>query len=323
MRGIRLALGVLVLVTGSGSLADDATPGPQAQPPRPVAQQPAAPSQELLREKLAQRDSLQREIEELAQATGTPQTIVVRVQMMEVNLTQLRKLGMDFERNDPLGVGGYSQANAGAEPASGFERDANSETSPASDQQALRNFLSTLEQNGLAKTIADPTIVATSGRPASFIAGGEFPLPAAQGSASAVEYRRFGTELNVTAVPLGNNKVRLDVHPRVSDVDGANSIDGQKVPSLRVQECDTSCEMTFGETVRLSGLATKRTTSMRDEKGVTNRTEDVGLWVLVTAELVEPMEFDGAPFYQPAAVYTPPATLRGEARLGSRPATTR
>lgn len=329
MREIRLAVGILAIAAGRFSIAADAVPAPAPLPPQPAVQQSAAPdspAQKLLREKLAQRDTLQREIEELSQATGTPQQILVRVQMMEVDLTHLRKLGMDFEGNDPLFKSSF-QVYTSDSPTKEGNLELGAEPSAASsDQRMLRNFLDTLEQNGIAKTIADPMLVTVSGRPASFNVGGEFPVPAANGGPYPVEFRSYGTELNVIAVPLGNNKVRLEVHPRVTEMDAANSITiaGQKVPSVRVQQCDTSCEAAFGETVRLSGLATKRTVAIRNEKGTTNHIEHVGLWVFVTAELAEPMDPGASAFMQaPSAVYTPPTAPRDEARFGSRPATNR
>src|SRR4029078_4443318 len=90
--------------------------------------------------------------------------------------------------------------------------------SPVEPNGILR-FMDALKQNNVAKLLAEPTVVVVSGRPGSFNVGGEFPIPAKDGSKAAVEFRKFGTQLDLVALALGDNLVRLEVRTRVSEID--------------------------------------------------------------------------------------------------------
>ena len=109
--------------------------------------------------------------------------------------------------------------------------------------------------------------VVVSGRPASVNVGGEFPLPGIDGR--PVEFRQFGTQLDLVAVTTGNNQVRLEIRARVSELDDAHAIviSGARVPRLNVREFNTAIEMAFGQTAVLSGLVQKRTESRRTAIG--------------------------------------------------------
>jgi Flp pilus assembly secretin CpaC len=328
MRAMRLVLGISLLFASGRAVGDDSTAPSGPTPPRPVAVPgSSAPSAEFqrLQQKLAQRDVLQREIEELSRATQTPQQVLVRVQMIQVNLSKLKQLGMDFV--DPLGQSSASSI-AAPPPGDGLAGDLENEqpTKPTtSDHEAFRDFLMTLRQHGVAQTLADPSVVTVSGRPASVNVGGNYPMPGAPGSPNAVEYGTFGTELKVVATAIGNNRVRLDVHPRVSTIDAENSIvvNGQSVPTVHVQQCDTSCEATFGETIALSGMVSVRPSE--DGKGIVRQ----GLWVFVTPELVEAGAQPPVPFNEIEQGVQPPALEQAAqvttpgTRFGAKPGTVR
>ena len=227
------------------------TLAPQVATPR-VASRPTPAvhaAQSLLSEKLAERDRLQREISALQEPTKTPEQILVRVKMMEVNLTKLRQRGIDW-----------------AALASGTV-----------DSTALESF-DALDHQNLGKVLAKPSVVTTSGRPASICVGGEFPVPM-PAEDGGVKIQKYGTQLDVMAIALGDNKVRLNVRPRVSELDASRGIvvAGQQVPALTVRECDFSSEMEFGKSVVLSGLVQERTEDVRrpvgpdEQRGARNR----------------------------------------------------
>ena len=85
-------------------------------------------------------------------------------------------------------------------------------------------FIDALKENGLTKVLAEPTLITQSGRSASFLAGGEFPIPVPQssggvGTTITIEYKTFGVGLNFTPTVLGNGKINMMVNPEVSELD--------------------------------------------------------------------------------------------------------
>ena len=137
------------------------------------------------------------------------------------------------------------------------------------------------------------SIPTVCGRPASFQAGGEFPLPANDESKAAVEFHTFGTKLEVKAMALGNNQVRLEVGTKVSEVDNRHAleINGVRVPGLSVRQCDTAVELSFGQTAVMTGLLQRRTEAHQDDSGQMQEVlVDVGLMVIVTPEIISPIE---------------------------------
>ncbi len=126
-------------------------------------------------------------------------------------------------------------------------------------------FLDALESKGFAKTLAEPTLVALSGETASFLAGGEFPIPVAQGSSSgaggggnaiSIEFKPFGVSLGFTPTVLGDNTINLIVEPEVSSIDPAASIqlNGISIPGLQTRRASTTLELRDGESFAIAGL---------------------------------------------------------------------
>ena len=81
-------------------------------------------------------------------------------------------------------------------------------------------------------------------------------MPATDDTKAAVEFQTFGTELEVQALPLGNNQVRLEINTRVSEVDEGHAIEmnGVRIPGLKVRHCNATVELPFGQTAVLTGL---------------------------------------------------------------------
>ncbi|MDY0273772.1 MAG: type II and III secretion system protein family protein, partial [Advenella sp.] len=132
-----------------------------------------------------------------------------------------------------------------------------------------RNFgakLKLLENNGMARTLAEPTLVALSGQSASFRAGGEIPVPESGGlGTQTVSYKSFGIGLTVTPTVLSPNRIALKVAPESSELDYANAIpvvSGDQttlMPALSVRKADTTVEMGEGESYIISGLVSRQT----------------------------------------------------------------
>ncbi|MDM4772439.1 type II and III secretion system protein family protein [Solimonas sp. SE-A11] len=128
----------------------------------------------------------------------------------------------------------------------------------------LLGALSMLEGKGLARTLAEPTLVAMSGQTATYLVGGEFPIPVVQGGGSSgggsssitIEYKEFGVRLALTPTVLARNRIALKVAPEVSDLDfnaGVTS-GGVTVPALLVRRTETMIELGDGESFVISGL---------------------------------------------------------------------
>lgn len=88
--------------------------------------------------------------------------------------------------------------------------------------------LSLLERKGLAQVLAEPSLLATSGQTASYLVGGEFPVPVSQGGATAggisIQYREFGVRLSLTPTVLSRQRISLKIAPEVSDLDFTNAV---------------------------------------------------------------------------------------------------
>jgi pilus assembly protein CpaC len=126
--------------------------------------------------------------------------------------------------------------------------------------KGLLGVLSILEEKGLARTLAEPSLTAMSGQTASFLAGGEFPVPVSQGAAAGgsvtIQYKEFGVRLSLTPTVLARDRIALKVAPEVSDLNFAAGIQvgGVSVPALNVRRTDTSIELGDGESFVISGL---------------------------------------------------------------------
>jgi len=118
-------------------------------------------------------------------------------------------------------------------------------------------FVDALEEDGLVKVLAEPNLVTLSGQTATFLAGGEFPIPVPQDfNTITIEYKQFGVGLNFTPVVLSKDKISIKVAPEVSDLDFTNSVRlvGYVVPGLRVRRTSTTVELGDGQSFAIAGL---------------------------------------------------------------------
>lgn len=115
-----------------------------------------------------------------------------------------------------------------------------------------------LESSGFAYTLAKPSLVALSGQTASFLAGGEFPVPVPSQNSNniSIEYKEFGVRLTLTPTVVDQNRILLKVAPEVSELDfsAGIAVSGTRVPALKVRRSDTSIALASGESFIISGL---------------------------------------------------------------------
>ncbi|MCA9184564.1 MAG: pilus assembly protein N-terminal domain-containing protein [Planctomycetales bacterium] len=256
------------------------------------------------------------------------QTVLLHTKVMEVSRTKLRTAGVDWglvNGNDFViqGVSGLISKQASqAGVATGLGGDT-VRFGIVDGANNFFGFLELLRKNNLAKVLAEPTLVTTSGRPASFHSGGEFPIliPQSLGTVS-VEYRQFGTRVDYVPFVLGNGRVRLEVRPLVSEIDPARSVtlNNVTIPGLRSRWVDTAVEMKAGQTLALAGLLQTRIES--ENRGipwladlpwagaafrrVQETNNEIELLILVTPEFADAMDPHEVPCGGPGTNTTSP-----------------
>ncbi len=259
------------------------------------------------------------------------QQVLLRVTMAEVSRSVLRQFGVnglmlgqnfrDFQvlsnigaiNPTSFGFGGGNISNNIPFVTGGTAVGANPTLSMAFPRVQMQLFVQALRENGLLKVLAEPNLVAISGRTASFLAGGEFPIPVPQttggaGNTITIQFREFGVRLAFTPIVLANQNIRLNIAPEVSELDFARgvSIGGFTVPGLNVRRTETTVEIGNGQSFVISGLLSEnvRATSTRlpglgelpilgalfaSREFRKNLTE---LVVMVTPEIVSPLNPD-------------------------------
>jgi pilus assembly protein CpaC len=268
------------------------------------------------------------------------QQVMLKVRIAELNRTSLRQIGSNFLGVDPKNgaiVGSSIAGNTGFQGqigqagnlVAGNNLFGSATLGPATGAQTSvfgifqkANFefmLNALRENGLLKILAEPNLVALNGQLASFLAGGEFPVPVPQVGAAGVapvvtvRFREFGVRLGFVPYVLDGNVIRLTVAPEVSNIDFTIAVTlvsgGSPVPGLNTRKAQTTVEMREGQTLAIAGLLqltlngnTNRIPGLGDLpilgpffSNTTSQRIEKELVVLVTPYLVEPMQRDQVP----------------------------
>lgn len=237
--------------------------------------------------------------------------VLLHTQVMEVSRSKLRDLGFDWQWSNAGDFATQSTnglinagSNGGTVAGSGLD---SFRFGVVGNGSAFFGLIRALRQNNLVKVLADPTVVAVDGRPASFNSGGEFPIvvPAGLGQVG-IEFREFGTRVDFVAKVRGDTRISLEVRPTISEIDPTRSvtISGVTVPGLRSRFVDTAVELNAGQTLAIAGLIQVRTEA--ETTGILGLSElpylgvpfrrvrevqnEVELLILVTPELVEAMD---------------------------------
>ncbi len=204
----------------------------------------------------------------LAEVAGVHQVMLeVRIAEMSKNLG--RRLGFNWNYISSSGkIGLGSLNNLVRLPPTGFPGNGLEVTQSInaifqfmSKGTPWTIFIDALKEQGLVKVLAEPTLLTLSGKPASFLAGGEIPYPVAQnssgGNAITIEWKPFGIGLNFTPTVLSNKKISMHVNPEVSDIDWSNAIQvpGQPpFPAIATRRLSTTIELADGQSFAIAGL---------------------------------------------------------------------
>jgi pilus assembly protein CpaC len=189
---------------------------------------------------------------------GGSQMIAMNVRVYEVSRSKLRKLGIDWAFSSADFAIGSSVAEIikAFTPTPGAVPTASGSTlsfGVFSDSSQFTAFIEALERNSMAKLLDEPTLVAMNGRAAEFLSGGEIPVQVASGlGTNSIEFRPFGTKLDMVPIILGQGRIRLEIRAEVSEV--ATDLSGTTgVPGFRVRRVNTGVEMNAGCTLALAG----------------------------------------------------------------------
>jgi pilus assembly protein CpaC len=198
--------------------------------------------------------------------SATPLQVMLKVRVAEVNRSVLKKVGVNLMSHDGTGgtAVGIGQGTPGTFPTSSaggvFNIAAQGTTLGIAGKLFGLDLLGTLDlaqTDGLVTTLAEPSLTALSGETASFLAGGEFPIPVGQGNgAIGVEYKQYGVGLAFTPIVLADGRISMRVRPEVSELSDAGSVTlgGYKIPALTTRRAETTVELGSGQSFMLAGL---------------------------------------------------------------------
>jgi len=206
--------------------------------------------------------------------------VLLRVRFAELNRTAAREFGINLLSTGALNTIGQTStgqfANAGLTALPATVPGGLAGTPAAFSLSDILNLFAfrpdlnlgvlihDLQNRGLLQVLAEPNLVATSGKEASFLAGGEFPVPVAQGGATAgaitVQYREFGIRLSFTPLLTPHHTIRLHVKPEVSSLDWSSGVtlSGFKIPALTARRMETDVELGEGQSFVIAGLIDER-----------------------------------------------------------------
>ena len=200
-------------------------------------------------------------------AVDTPNQINLRVKIAEVNRTALKSIGFNWNATwTPAGIkhsnlAFSTQNNVTNQVITAINAFQYGYSIPGSG--SVQGALDALAQEGLITTLAEPNLTATNGQTASFLAGGEFPVPVAVTPPSGVgaatitiAFKQFGVALDFTPTIIDANHLNLRIRPEVSQLTstGAVQVNGFSIPALTVRRAETTVELGSGESFALAGL---------------------------------------------------------------------
>jgi pilus assembly protein CpaC len=250
---------------------------------------------------------------------ATRSVVQVDVRVVEFSRTVLKQAGLNlFKQTNGFSFGTFAPSGLNSVSGGGtsnFQVTANTPIASAfnlvlnSASHGLFADLSLMESNNLARVLAEPTLVALSGQSASFLAGGEIPVPVPQAlGTTSIEYKPYGVGLTLTPTVLSPRRIALKVAPEASQLDFQNAvtINGVSVPAITTRRTDTTVELGDGESFVIGGLIDRETLSNVSKvpllgdlpiigtffKQLNYQQSDKELVIVVTPHLVSPLAKD-------------------------------
>ena len=282
---------------------------------------------------IAKANSSKRALINLLQVPGgsDSQQVLLQVRFAEVNRRVLRQLGVSLFTSGNGKWSSWGRATTQQFPAPDFSNmqstKTNGDLTSQSGDLTFSDFLNlfflsakydvgavlqALESTGQFQSLAEPNLIAYNGQEASFLAGGEFPVPVVQSGTGSVsvQFKEFGIRLTFTPTIAGD-VIRLKVAPEVSALDFANgvSLGGFRIPALTTRRAQTDVELRDGQSFAIAGLLDNISQDDKSAipilsklpiigplfKSKAERAEQTELMVLITPRLVRPLDPDEVP----------------------------
>jgi pilus assembly protein CpaC len=256
----------------------------------------------------------------LASPVKNASQIQLQIRVAEVSRNKLRELGSTWDYQGSPGAGGF--VSGGGPGALSAVTNGLMQSTFAS---ALNVFLMggnastmirAMQTNGALRALAEPNLIAMDGQTASFLAGGEFPIPIIQGGGSGgnavtIQFKEYGVRLNFKPTIIDEDHIRLELEPEVSTIDFANGVrfQGFVIPALRTRRARTGIELRDGQSFALAGLLDNSESRSLSKvpilgdvpilgnlfKSTQFQKQETELVFIVTADLVKPVNRDDLP----------------------------
>ena len=203
--------------------------------------------------------------------------VMLKVTLAEVRRDIIKQLGIDLNANLNYGTAVVNFSNANPFTAFGHSLTGNTLTTSFGSPPSVQATLRAMESAGVIRTLAEPNVTAVSGESATFIAGGEFPIPAGYSCdptthvcTTQITFKRFGISLNFTPVVLTEGRISLRVMSEVSELSNDNSltlnqavtastVNSVTIPSIRTRRAETTLEIPSGGAMAMAGLIADQT----------------------------------------------------------------
>jgi pilus assembly protein CpaC len=253
----------------------------------------------------------------LLEVAGVHQ-VMLEVRVSEMSRSLLKELGINFsyvsKGGTNLGIGtlkGLATASTVSATNLGISASVNALFRFLGGGATWTMFIDALREDGLLKVLAEPTLITLSGKNASFLAGGEFPVPIPQSvgggtSTITIEFKSFGVGLNFTPTVLSNGKINMQVNPEVSELDFSNAVSfqGFVIPGLTTRRVSTTVELADGQSFAIAGLLQDNVRTASDRypffgdipilgalfRSQSFKKSETELIVIVTPHLVKPLD---------------------------------
>ena len=246
--------------------------------------------------------------------------IQLQIRVAEVSRNKLRELGSSFDYQGSPGAGGFI-SGGGPGALSAVSNGLMQGTFATAMNVFLMggnatSMIRAMQTNGALRALAEPNLIAMDGQVASFLAGGEFPIPIIQGgggggSSVTIQFKEYGIRLNFKPTIIDEDHIRLELEPEVSTIDFANGVrfQGFVVPALRTRRARTGIELRDGQSFALAGLLDNSESRSLSKvpvlgdipilgnlfKSTQFQKQETELVFIVTADLVKPVNRDDLP----------------------------
>jgi pilus assembly protein CpaC len=255
--------------------------------------------------------------------------VMLQVRVAEVQRSRMKDFGTSFTYQGTPGQGGYMNSGAGPSGATGPQAQpqpicpgcgiiTGPLTSPLNLMLMASNSLAmlrVLKTQGAVRELAEPNIIAMDGQQASFLAGGEFPIPVIQSDNNrvgvSIVFKEYGVRLNFKPTIIDEDHIRLELEPEVSTIDFNTGVkfDGFLIPGLLTRRAKTGVELRDGQSFALAGLLDNREIKNMSEVPLLSQIPIIGnlfksksfqkneteLMFFVTAQIVKPVSPDDLP----------------------------